>query len=198
VDDPSIDLLARWQAGDQEAAAQMFRRYAQRLIALARSRLSSKLAQRLDPEDVVQSAYRSFFAGARMGQYDLQRGGDLWRLLVGITLHKLHDQVKRHSADKRDVGAENSFGSEDSLWDIDSAIFARGPSPAEAVALVDELEQVMRRLEPLQRRILEMRLQGFSLEEIATDTQRCPRTVRRTLARIRRDLQQNHGADPEP
>ena len=198
MDDPSIDLLARWQAGDQEAAAQMFRRYAQRLIALARSRLSGKLAQRLDPEDVVQSAYRSFFAGARHGQYDLQRGGDLWRLLVGITLHKLHDQVKRHSADKRDVAAENSFGSEDSLWDIDSVIFARGPSPAEAVALVDELEQVMRRLEPLQRRILEMRLQGFSLQEIATDTQRCPRTVRRTLARIRRDLQQNHGADAEP
>jgi RNA polymerase sigma factor (sigma-70 family) len=96
------------------------------------------------------------------------------------------------------VAAENSFGSEDSLWDIDSAIFARGPSPAEAVALVDELEQVMRRLEPLERRILEMRLQGFSLEEIATDTQRCPRTVRRTLARIRRDLQQSHGADTEP
>jgi len=173
----------------------MFHRYAQRLIGLARSRLSDKLAHRLDPEDVVQSAYRSFFAGARVGQYDLQRGGDLWRLLVGITLHKLRDQVKRHSADKRAVAAESTFGGEDSLHGIDSAMFARGPSPAEAVALVDELEQVMRRLEPLQRRILEMRLQGFSLEEIATDTQRCPRTIRRTLARIQHELQQ--GIDAE-
>jgi len=194
VDDPSIQLLARWQAGDQDAAAQMFHRYAQRLIGLARSRLSDRLNRRLDPEDVVQSAYRSFFAGARAGRYDLQHGGDLWRLLVRITLHKLHDQVKRHSADKRAVAAESTFGGEDSLHGIAGAVMAPEPSPTEAVALVDELEQVMRRLDPLGRRILEMRLQGFSPEEIATDTQRCPRTVRRLLARIRDELQHDLGS----
>jgi hypothetical protein len=58
--------------------------YANRLIALARSRLSSKLAGRIDPEDVVQSVYRSFFAEARAGRYHLDRGGDLWRLLVAM------------------------------------------------------------------------------------------------------------------
>ena len=195
MDDPSVDLLVRWQAGDQEAAAAMFHRYAQRLIALARSRLSTKLAGRLDPEDVVQSAYRSFFAGARQGQYDLERGGDLWRLLVGITLHKLHDQVKRHSADKRAVAAETSFGSEDSLQGIAGELFARGPSPAEALALVDELEQLMGRLDRVQRRMLELRLQGYSLDEIATETQCCPRTVRRMLARVRHELHEsNHDA----
>ena len=35
----------------------------------------------------MQSAYRSFFVGVREGRYALERGGDLWRLLVALTLH---------------------------------------------------------------------------------------------------------------
>ncbi len=97
----SAEIVARWRAGDQQAAGALFRRYAERLLALARSRLSSRLARHIDPEDVVQSAYRSFFSGARAGRYVLKRSGDLWRLLVAITLPKLHHQVERPPAGKR-------------------------------------------------------------------------------------------------
>src|SRR5262245_34099594 len=113
--DGADKLLDRWRAGDQQAAAELFRRYADRLIALARSRLSRKLAQRVDPEDVVQSAYRSFFADTRAGRYALERGGDLWQLLVAITLHKLQLQVKKNNRQKRAVEREQNFGTEDSL-----------------------------------------------------------------------------------
>jgi RNA polymerase sigma factor (sigma-70 family) len=190
VNDASINLVARWQAGDQQAAAELFRCYASRLIPLARSRLTTRLVQRVDPEDVVQSAYRSFFAGARAGQYDFARGGDLWQLLVVITLHKLQDQVKRHMRDKRSVDLERNFGSEDSLCGLQAHVLAQQPSPVEAVALVDQLEQVMRRLEPLQRRMLQLRLQGHNLEEIAADTQLSRRTVRRVLERVKQQLEQ--------
>src|SRR5437879_3375640 len=98
---PSAELMARWRQGDQEAAEELFRRYAERLLALARSRLSARLARHVDPEDVVQSAFRSFFTGARADRFALRRSGDLWRLLVAITLHKLQHQVERHTAGKR-------------------------------------------------------------------------------------------------
>src|SRR5262245_39684709 len=101
--DKASDLVQRWRGGDQAAAAELFRRYADRLIALARSRMSQRLAQRVDPEDVVQSAYRSFFANTREGRYALDRGGDLWQLLVTITLHKLQHQVRRNNRQKRAV-----------------------------------------------------------------------------------------------
>src|SRR5438552_55665 len=94
----SIKLVAQWRAGNEQAAAQLFHRYALRLITLAHGRLSAKLAARVDPEDVVQSAYRSFFVGARNGRYALERSGDLWRLLVAITLHKVRRQVEVHTA----------------------------------------------------------------------------------------------------
>src|SRR5262245_10888684 len=165
----------------QPAASELFQRYAGRLIALAKSRLSAKVSQRVDPEDVVQSAYRSFFAGARDGCYDLERGGDVWQLLVAITLHKLQDQVKLHTAKKRNVDLEQHFGSEDSLLGLQAAVLAREPSPLEALSLVDHVEQLMRPLTPPQRRIVEMRLQGYDLREIAAATRRSVPTVRRVL-----------------
>jgi RNA polymerase sigma factor (sigma-70 family) len=194
--DWSGDLLARWRAGDQQAAEELFRRYVKRLTALARARLSDKLAGRVDPEDVVQSAYRSFFADARAGQYDLQRGGDLWRLLVSITLHKLRHQVERMQTQKRAVEREASFGTEDSLVLLQGNRLSGEPSPVEAVALADELEQLMRSLDPLKRRILEMRLQGYGLAEIAAQVECGERTVRRVIKEIKDRLERLRGEEP--
>jgi RNA polymerase sigma-70 factor (ECF subfamily) len=189
TDEASGNLLARWRQGDEAAAAELFRRYASRLVALARSRLPRKLAHRVEPEDVVQSVYRSFFDGARKGRYDPQRGGDLWRLLMTITLHKLYHQVKRHNSDKRAVEHERGFGTEDSLVVL-QAHLNNDPTPAEAAALADELAQVMRRLDPMQRQILELRLQGNNLDEIAVQVNCSERTVIRVLQRIKDQLEQ--------
>lgn len=196
-DDPSSNLLARWRAGDQGAAAELFQRYASRLIALARSRLSAKLAQRVDPEDVVQSAYRSFFGDAKDGRCEVQRGGDLWQLLVTITLHKLNDQVKHHRRAKRAVDRELNVGSEESWTSVEAHLATQAPSPMEAVALADEVEQIMRDLKPLYRRILELRLQGYNIDEIAAATQSGERTVRRVLEQVKVQLAERQRAERE-
>ena len=186
TEDSSAKLVERWRQGDQDAAAELFRRYASRLIALARSRLTGKLAHRVDPEDVVQSVYRSFFSNVLDDRYDVERGGDLWRLLVTIALHKLNDQVKRNRRGKRAVDREQSFADEDGPSD---QFLAREPSPVEAVALTDELESFMQFLEPAERQVLELRLQGFNLEEIATEIHRSLRTTCRILERIKEKLE---------
>ncbi len=183
---------------DQQTAEELFRRYSDRLIALARTRLSARISSRIDPEDVVQSAYRSFFAGAQNGRYALEQGGDVWLLLVSITLHKLHDQVRRHRAGKRAVEREQSFSSEDSLLGLESVTLAREPSPVEALSLVDEVEQLMRALGPLERQMVELRLQGGNLRDIAAATKRSMPTVRRVLDRIKDQLRQQYGAHVGP
>src|SRR5262245_47150683 len=127
ADSQLSDLVARWRAGDEAAAAELFERYADRLIALARSRLSAKVAGRVDPEDVVQSAYRSFFAGVRNGRYDLERGGDVWRLLLAITLHKLYRQVQQHQRQKRSLDREHRLSDNPGLIDLHAHIQANQP-----------------------------------------------------------------------
>lgn len=192
MDNTSADLLARYSDGDESAATEMFRRYVERLTLLARSRMSPKLAARIDPEDVVMSAYRSFFVGARRGQFSLRRSGDLWRLLVSITLHKLYRGAKRHTAEMRSVDLERHIPQG---LDVTGTALSREPTPDEAVALADELEAVMSQLDSFAQRVLELRLQGERLAEIAADTGRSERSVRRSMETIRRQLAQRLGAE---
>ncbi len=178
----SLELLERFRAGDDRAAEALFRRYFERLTLLARSRLSARVAGRIDPEDIVQSVYRSFFAGASTGRFSLRRGGDLWRLLASITKHKLLRQVRHQSAERRSVQDESPIheGMEGRFPGRQSE-----PTPEEAVALADELEHIFSQLDVFGRRVLELRLRGVQLSGIAEDTGRSERTVRRMLGHIR-------------
>jgi RNA polymerase sigma factor (sigma-70 family) len=190
----SLVLLERFRAGDDLAATEIFDRYFQRLTALARSRLSPRLAQRTDPEDIVLSVYRSFFTDARGGRYTLSRGGDLWRLLAAIAKHKLLRQARSQTADRRSVDVEIP------LERVDEGRLVRrqpDPTPEDAAALADELERVMALLDRFGRRVFELRLQGLQISEIAEDTGRSERSVRRALDRIRGLLAERHRDDDD-
>lgn len=186
--DTSQNLLQRVRAGDDAAATELFDRYLSRLIGLAKKRLSPMLARRVDPEDVVQSAYRSFFAGAQEGRFELSRSGDLWRLLAAITLNKLRTQAKRHTAKKRTVTNEQSLAANSSLMGVSPEQIDREPGPDEAVALAEQLERTMRGLKPIERQMLELRLQSYTIDEIADQVERSERTVRRLLERLKEQL----------
>jgi RNA polymerase sigma-70 factor (ECF subfamily) len=64
-------LMARLNAGEGGAADALFRRYAERLLALARSRLEEAVRRKEDPEDVLQSVFKSFFTRHQDGQFDV-------------------------------------------------------------------------------------------------------------------------------
>ena len=188
-EDSSVDLLARWKNGDDTAADELFNRYVNRLIGLARSKLSDRMQRRVEPEDVVQSAYRSFFRKAGDDRYTLQNSGDLWKLLATITVSKVRGQVEFHTAQKRQVYAEESVGGDEGQFRVRPAAVADEPSPEDAAAVVEEVQAVMRNLEPLQRHIMELALQDHTAEEISQTVQRSGRTVRRTLQQIREELE---------
>ena len=188
MDEESIALLGRYRSGDSEAASAIFERYVSRLIGLARNRMSERLSQRVDPEDVVQSVYRSFFCKARDGRYELEKSGDLWRLLAGITVNKVLKQAERHRQQKRSLASEQPLGGGEQ-FPAATEFMAREPAPDEAAALVDELEAVTRSLEPHERKILELKLQGEEVDAIAVAVQRSDRTVRRTLEKIKSALE---------
>jgi RNA polymerase sigma-70 factor (ECF subfamily) len=185
----SADLVKQWQAGSEQAAGELVRRYAERLHGLARSLLSARLARHVDPEDVVQSVYRCFFADARAGRYAFERAGDLWRLLATMTLHKVQGKAQYHAAGKRALSRARPFGTESSLLDLHAGALSREPSPEEGAALADELECVLEPFPPLHRQIVELRLQGYLLGEIAERTDRSERWVRRVLEQFKARLE---------
>jgi RNA polymerase sigma factor (sigma-70 family) len=180
TDIPSAQLLARYQGGDARAASELFHRYERRLRRLAEAHLAPRLCRRVGPEDVVQSACRSFFRRARAGAFALVERGDLWRLLAGITRHKVFRAARRHGARCRSVRREEPA----------EAIPADlAPDPAEAAAVQDELSVVLAALPPTQRRIADLRLAGVSPAEIASRLGCSDRTVRRALEELRSELE---------
>jgi RNA polymerase sigma-70 factor (ECF subfamily) len=186
--DHSTALFQRLQAGDRNAAVAIFDRYVSRLIALARSRISARLQARLDAEDIVQSALRSFFCQGADGRYAIERAGDLWRLLAAITIHKLQKRVEHHTAAKRGIRAEAAQAA-DGADDPLAAAMSKEPTPEAAVAIADELQAVMAGLSPQFRQVLEARLQGAAVEEIAATLGLSERSIRRKLEVLRIDLE---------
>ncbi|MGC3970239.1 MAG: protein kinase [Pirellulales bacterium] len=172
-------------AGDPAAPQKVFERYIRRLTALARKRLAPAVGRRVDPEDAVQSAFRSFFLGARSGKFVLDDADGLWRLLATITARKAARLNERHAAARRNVRREHLAGGTDSSIGVDDRFIARDAMPEAAAVLADEVSAVMGRLEPELRVALEMRLQDVSVEEIAATLKKSPRTIRRYLEQVR-------------
>lgn len=189
MDPDSVQLLSRFRNGDATAAEELYLRYVRRLIGLAKKRLPGILERRVDAEDVVQSAYKSFFAAAKDGQFRIERSGDLWRLLAAITVNKVRRQMEHHGQQKRAIAREASPQTiEDSLQQSIEH-FASDPGDEEIVAVADELERLKSELPDRDRTILEHRLNGLNVEEIAADIGRSEWTVRRCLNVLQKRLE---------
>lgn len=168
-------------------------RYGQRLIALARKRLDRRLRGKVDPEDVLQSVFRSFCRRHAEGKWNLADESALWPLLVRITLRKCNRRLEHFFAARRDVRREEEASA------VQAAIDPK-PTPEEASILAEAAETVMKRLgNDVKRRIFELSLQGYSVVEISEQVGYYERGVERVRAEIRTLLQAmiNEGSPPE-
>lgn len=180
-------VMARLRAGDPAAASDIFHRFAQRLLALARVRLDGRMRQKMDPEDVLQSVFRSFFSRQADGQFDLANWESLWGMLTAITVRKCGRRINYFRAARRDVQREVAPLAGNDVhagWEA----LAGEPTPSEAAMLTETLEQLMRQLDDQQRHILSLSLQGSTTLQISEQVGCTERTVRRVLERVRKQL----------
>lgn len=176
-------LVDLWRQGDQGAARQIVDRYIDRLVILARRRLSQRMAARIDPEDIVQSVFRTFFIRVKEGQFAFAEQDDLCKLLVRITLHKTLRQVAFHKAAKRDPNHETEQGEHHQERLL--SLLDEEPTAEATVAFLDQMEHFFSELRPQEREILEMRMHGHSNEEIAQKLGIYDRKIRRAIERVR-------------
>jgi RNA polymerase sigma-70 factor (ECF subfamily) len=187
-------LMQRLRQGDQEAARLIFHRFAGRLIALARSRLDERLRQKVGPEDVMQSALKSFFLRHAAGQFDLDNWDSLWALLTVITLRKCGHKVEHFRAACRDVRRESAAPAGDDSAASWQAI-AREPLPDEAALMAETLGQLFAGLGADDRRIVELALQGHTPQQISESLGVLERTVYRRLERVKARLERLRAGD---
>lgn len=189
------DLMARLAAGSDTAASCLFHVYGQRLIALARSRLDERIRQKLDPEEVVQSVFKSFFARHAAGEYDLDDWDRLWALLVRVTINKCVNRNQHFRTNGRSVDAEVSAQAGDNSSTGAWEFIDRQPGPEEAAVLTETTQEAMRGLDKTDCKVIQMWLQGYTHREIASELKRPQATVQRVIARVRERLQRMLSAD---
>jgi len=172
-------LVARLKDGDESAATELYRRYASRLHGLADRQMSAGIRRTHEPDDIVQSAFRSLFRGVSSGSYDAPAGNSLWSLLAVIAIHKVRRKVSRD----RSVSAGSFVQLED-----EPSSSQEIPGTISEQQFESSLSESIEFLQQHEREIAGLRVQGFTVEEISERVQRSCRTVERTLQRIREKL----------
>jgi RNA polymerase sigma-70 factor (ECF subfamily) len=177
---PATDgaLLQQFQDGDESAATTLFDRYVHRVHSLAESRCGRTYDARFDADDIVQTVFRSFFQGARQETYQAPEDGELWGLLLVLTLNKVRSYVDHHRAAKRNVHRTSRPDRTDAWPVFDEA----GSTPGFLDSVIDDL---MTGLPESNREIVRMRIQGHEVRAIAMRTGRSRRTVERVLQDFR-------------
>jgi RNA polymerase sigma factor (sigma-70 family) len=175
------------RAGDGDAATHLWNRFHANLLRIARRRLKGESRRVTDEEDLVATAFESFFQRMQDGQFPALRGrAELWSLLVTITDRKAINCIRRHMSVKRGggkvvgestLGTRSRQGQEAVLARLDGGV----PTP-DRFASVSELVE---RLDDDLRRIVFLKRDGLTNEEIAERINRSLATIERRLRLLR-------------
>ena len=184
--------LGELKTSGDDAARQLWDRYFDRLVRLARRTLRTRPGPVEDEEDAALSAFDSFCRGAAEGRYPrLVDRDDLWRLLVVITVRKSLDQIERRGAAKR---GDSRLVHESDLLDgpgtsrLGTLDDLAGPwaGPELAAMVKEEYRHLRARLgDDSLRLVLDLSLAGYRRAEIAERMGRTVKTVSRKLEIIR-------------
>jgi RNA polymerase sigma-70 factor (ECF subfamily) len=172
------NLIQRVRAGDQEAAADLVKRYEPTIRRAVRFRLvDTRLAAVLDSMDICQSVLFSFFMRAASGQYELDQPEQLLKLLVAMARNKLASAARRERADRRDIRRTKAAQA------VPGDLIAPDASPSQQVAAQELLQEAQRRLTPQEQQLVEMRRAGRAWSEIAAELGSTPVLLRKKLSR---------------
>jgi RNA polymerase sigma-70 factor (ECF subfamily) len=172
----------------EEAARQLWLRFAERLRGVVRRRVDPRILRRASEDDLLQSLFASFFTAPPGPSGPPRSRADLWRLLVHITLCKVANTVDRHFAARRDVRRDPGLakarpeGSGSALREIEDP---RWICPQDAALAREEFERLRALIPDDLRLVFDLRLEGYTNAEIAQQINRVERTVELKLQAIR-------------
>jgi DNA-directed RNA polymerase specialized sigma24 family protein len=196
--------VTRWigdlKSGGDTAAQQLWERYFDRLVRLARKKLQNAHRPRTveDEEDAALSAFDSFCRGVDRGRFPLLTDRDaLWRLLVVLTVREALDQIERQGAAKR--GGNHQVGAvvvpddgDDACGDALDRLLGSEPTPEFAAMVTEEHQRLRAALGDASLcQVLDLRLEGYTREEIARTMGCAVSAVKRKLEMIRQTWLEN-------
>lgn len=173
--------------GDADAMQRMWDTFFDRLVQVADEQLKIASTNFVDGEDIAASVFESLWRGAREGRFKtVTKVDELFWLLLAMTRRKCIDQSRRSQALRRG-GRQPTQSLDLSPNGLFLQVVSQGPDPQYVTTFNDELEQFLSKLnDRLLQQITVLRVEGYTVAEIALRLDVAESTVRRKLNIIRR------------
>jgi RNA polymerase sigma-70 factor (ECF subfamily) len=159
-------VLEKINRGDDSAAEELYTAISPYLRMVVRRSMPARLRAKFDSSDVVQSAWVKLLDGIRNQDWQFEDVKHLRAFVKTVVLHHFLNRVRRANLERDTLPALPSNND---------------PSPSDQ-AKASELWSQLRQLCPPQHHdLLEYKLKGMTLDEIAAKTGLHPSSVRRIL-----------------
>ena len=155
-------LIQRLRRGDEQAALELVQQYESLIRREIRFGMKdNRLNRAFDSVDVCQAVWTSFFLRTIAGEYDLHSPEHLVGLLRTIARNKLVSKIRHEQQARRDVREVRT----DSQHDL-ASIPQTGETPSEHLSGAELLVRLNALLSCEERKLVELRQDGLSWDEI--------------------------------
>jgi RNA polymerase sigma-70 factor (ECF subfamily) len=174
-------FFERIRAGSPDAVQEFLHHYGRHILTVIRQKLNISLRTVFDSIDFLQDVWASFFSGEL--DRDFRDPSALMKYLVQMAHNKITDEVRRRLGKGRfNFQCESSL---DGSARVEAAALAvPGATPGDQAAAKEEWERLLNRHSDHHARILRMRSEGHTCDEIAAALGLNKKTVYRHLQRI--------------
>ncbi len=187
-DNEFAQILGRAALGDVEAQESICKQYERQVRIVARVLLGPQLRHHLDSMDLLQSVHKSLLIGIKGDKFSIASSDKLVALAVTIVRRKVARKWRKH---RRQLQHKNTASGDIAyLSSILSSITNHCTNPIEIAEFDDQLEQLCQSLPEIERKMLEMRLDGFTTGEVAEHLGFHPVAIRVRWTRLRQRLKQ--------
>lgn len=181
-----IELVARARAGDEVAVERLLRAFEDDVRLMVRARLPRALRSQFDSMDFVQSVWTSLFAGPGPAVETFANVRHFLGYLAGVAQNKVWEEYRRRTrSQKYDLAREERLYVRRGVHEAPRDVAAPDPTPSQEAQAADRMDQLLAGRTPQEARVLELRRQGLTFEEIAARTGQHERTVRRLIEALR-------------
>ena len=187
-DEPWRQLMDGVCDGDDAACHDFWQQFGPLIERVADQHLAGGMRRRVGTETVAISACRTFFRRAKAGEFHFADEAAPWRLLCAIAVTKIREKVRFHRRQRRGLDRESHANDQPDDENRRPELVAQEASPEAIAEFNEQLEHVIASLGEEEQKVLELRLQQFTQEEIAEKLQCSERTVRRMMKRIQSQL----------
>lgn len=178
------DHVVLWQNGCQSAAESIYVQFAHRVRKVVKYHLNRRFFIRCDIEDAVQIVFMEVFEQLRTGCFLFESDQAFHRWIRVVARNRTIKLVNYQIAERRSIDRESRVATGETFCSLVEHQVGHVHGCLEQTSVCELRDQLLE-LDPRSQAIVRLLEQNYSQAEIAGKLGCAPRTVRRSIQRIR-------------